>query len=251
MDIRLKEEFLSLWKKYFSNAELPIVFYYTDKIKDSKASKSSPDVHCLIANLAKVRNGQPMYFDSGSIGCGGGKRYLGFAHTLRPNFEYFLSCGIAGKMEGERYKKSPELVKKLMANMPDFKAPKEFIVFKRWDLLEESDEPQSVIFFAVPDVLSGLFTLAGFDESEHNAVISPFGAGCASIVGYPALEAESKTPRCVIGMFDISARPFVQENVLSFTAPINKFTRMVNNMDESFLITPSWNKVYKRIAKSE
>lgn len=28
-----------------------------------------------------------------------------------PNFEYFLSCGIPGKLEGERYKKTPELVR--------------------------------------------------------------------------------------------------------------------------------------------
>lgn len=33
---------------------------------------------------------------------------------IRPDFEYFLSCGIPGKMEGEPDKKSPELVKEIM-----------------------------------------------------------------------------------------------------------------------------------------
>ena len=30
MDIKLKKTFIELWEKYFGNAELPIVFYYTD-----------------------------------------------------------------------------------------------------------------------------------------------------------------------------------------------------------------------------
>jgi hypothetical protein len=65
---------------------------------------------------------------------------------------------------------------------PSIKALARFIEFKGWDLLEESDEPDVVIFFAVPDVLSGPFTLAGFDETEPNIVFTPFGSGCSSIV---------------------------------------------------------------------
>jgi hypothetical protein len=51
-------------------------------------------------------------------------------------------------------------------------------------------------------------------------------------------------------MFDVSARPFVPERVLSFAAPMAKFARMVDDMEESFLITGSWAKVRSRIAKS-
>ena len=93
-----------------------------------------------------------MCFDVNSVGCFGGKRYLGFSAEIMPQFEYFLSCGIPGELEGERYKKSPDLVKEVMKNTPSFKAPARFIVFKRWDKLEESDEPSVVIFFAKPDV---------------------------------------------------------------------------------------------------
>jgi hypothetical protein len=35
-----------------------------------------------------------------------------------------------------------------------------------------------------------------------------------------------------------------------FAIPMNKFTRMVDDMEESFIITPSWAKVQKRIARS-
>jgi len=250
MDMEFKEKFIQLWKKYFNNAELPLVFYYTDEESHAELAKPGAVPRCVIGALQNIRKGQSYCFDIESIGCFGGKRYLGFAEKIRPNFEYFLSCGIPGQMEGERYKKSPELVKELMKKQPVFKAPSKYIVFKRWDMLEESDIPEVVIFFAKPDVMSGLFTLCGFDESEPNGVIAPFGAGCASIVQNPYLEKDSDHPRGIIGMFDVSARPYVSADELTFAAPINKFERMVGNMEESFLITESWKRVQKRIGSA-
>jgi uncharacterized protein (DUF169 family) len=202
---------------------------------------------CVIGALAEVRKGHSLCFDVDSIGCPGGRRYLGFAEQIMPNFEYFLSCGIPGKLEGERYKKSPELVKEALKQWPTPKAPARFIVFKRWDMIGESDHPDVVIFFAEPDVLAGLFTLANFDEADPNRVIAPFGSGCSTIVHYPYLETSSNHPRAVIGMFDISARPFVPRNTFTFSVPMSKFVMMINNMEESFLITPSWANVQKRI----
>ncbi len=248
MDTTFKAKFMNLWKKYFNNTPLPITFYYTDKPVNAEAVKAGTVPRCLIGALDKVFKGQSLAFDGDAVGCPGGKRYLGFAENLMPNFEYFLSCGIPGKLEGERYKKTPEMVKEYMQkHAPVTKAPANYIIFKRWDKLGENDTPEVVIFYAVPDVLAGLYTLASFDEAEQNMVIVPFGSGCASIVQYPFMEVKSAHPRAVIGMFDISARPFVDKNTLAFSAPMSKFKRMVDNMEESFLITPSWAKVQKRI----
>jgi len=248
MDLELKKEFIERWGKYFNEPELPIAFYYTEQEGCAELVKPPSGHQCFIGVLSKVKKGSSLCFDVNSIGCGGGKRYLGFTEEIMPNFEYFLSCGIPGKLEGERYKKTPEMVKEAMEQMPQFNAPAKFIVFKRWDMLEESDNPEVVIFFAQADVLSGLFTLANFDETEPNGVFAPFCAGCASIVQYPYLEKNSDRPRCVLGMFDVSARPFVPKDTLTFSVSIKKFTRMIENMGESFLITQSWNKVRKRIS---
>jgi uncharacterized protein (DUF169 family) len=248
MDIALKEKFLKLWKKYFNNAPLPITFYYTDKPANAELVKPGSVPRCIIGALVKVQQGQSLAFNIDAVGCAGGKRYLGFAEEIMPDFEYFLSCGIPGKLEGERYKKSPEMVKEYMQkHAPIVKAPAKYIVFKRWDNLDAGDNPDVVIFYAEPDVVAGLFTLASFDEAEQNTVIAPFGSGCASIVQYPFMEAKSAHPRAVIGMFDVSARPFMDKNTLAFSVPMSKFKRMVGNMEESFLITPSWAKVQKRI----
>jgi uncharacterized protein (DUF169 family) len=247
MDTAFKEKFLTLWKKYFNNAALPITFYYADK-PNIEAVKPGSVPQCIIGALVKVQRGQSLAFDVDAVGCPGGKRYLGFAENLMPNFEYFLSCGIPGKLEGERYKKSPEMVKEYMQkHAPVLKAPGKYIVFKRWDKLDKDDNPDVAIFFIEPDALSGLYTLASFDEVEQEMVIAPFGSGCASIIQYPFMEVKSAHPRSVIGMFDVSARPFVDKNTLAFSVPMSKFKMMVDNMEESFLITPSWAKVQKRI----
>jgi uncharacterized protein (DUF169 family) len=247
MDITFRDHFISQWRKYFNNAELPVTFYYTDDPGEATIMPSTVKWSCLICELQKVRKGQSLAFNAESLKCGGAKRYLGFAEKMRPNFDYFLSCGIENEMEGERYIRTPELVNELFGNQKTLKISGEYIVFKRWDALSEKDNPDVVIFFATSDILAGLFTLANFDQSEPNSTFTPFGAGCGSIVHYPYLEKDADRPRAVIGMFDVSARPCVQEGILSFSVPMGKFSKMLSYMDESFLITESWRKVQKRI----
>ena len=249
MDLQLKGTFLDKWTKYFNGADLPIAFYYSKEAGNLELVKPPSGHQCFIGVLSRVQKGDSLCFNVDSIGCGGGKRYLGFTEQIMPNFEYFLSCGIPGKLEGERYKKTPELVKEVVKKFPVFKAPAKFIIFKRWDKLEPADNPEVVIFFAPPDVLSGLFTLTNFDEAEPNGIFTPFSAGCGTIVQYPYLEKESTRPRGVLGMFDVSARPFVPKETLSLALPMKKFQKMIENMDESFLITDSWKKVKVRIQK--
>jgi uncharacterized protein (DUF169 family) len=247
MDIKIRDHFIGQWKKYFNKAELPITFYYTDNPVNATLFQSSGKRSCLICELKKVRSGESLSFNSNAITCYGAKRYLGFTDTMRPDFEYFLSCGIENRMEGERYKRTPEIVKDIMKNQKKLDIQGKYIVFKRWDMLEEYEAPDVVIFFATPDILSGLFTLAGYDQSDSNSTFTPFGAGCGSIVHYPYLEKDSQKPRAVIGMFDVSARPCVPSGTLTFSVPMIKFTKMISYMDESFLITDSWKNVQKRI----
>jgi uncharacterized protein (DUF169 family) len=245
------EEFLLKWREYFGDADLPLAFYYDDSPQNAEYAGIPGNHRCVICELAKVRRGASLYFDINSVGCGGGRRYFGFTKELRANFKYFLSCGLEGEIEGERYKKTPELVVEHLKQQKIFTAPAKNIVFKRIDKLDEKDEPLVVIFFAKPDTLAGLFTLANFDQAERNGVVAPFGSGCSSIVQDPYQELIAGSDRAVLGMFDVSARPCVPADVLTLSVNWPKFEGMVGNMDESFLITESWKKVKKRIAKSE
>ncbi|MBW6491925.1 MAG: DUF169 domain-containing protein [Lentimicrobium sp.] len=246
MDLSLRDHFTANWKKYFGSAELPLAFFYSDAENTAEAAPHAEKWNCFIGALAQVRRGKSMAFDVNSIGCSGGKRYLGFSDKLKPGFEYFLSCGNE-KMEGERYLRTPAQVEKFLKANPLTPAPASKIIFKRWDMLEASDAPEVVIFFATPDVLSGLFTLAGYDRDDFQGTITPFGSGCASMVQYPLAESKNPKPRAILGMFDVSARPYIKENEFTFTLPFNRFLEIISYMDESFLITPSWQKVKSRI----
>ena len=248
MDLQLKQKILELWEKYFNESELPITVYFSETDNGVEKAIPAKGWSCLICELEKVRKGQSFCYDEKAFKCGGAQRYLGYAPEMRKDFEYFLSCGIPGEMEGERYKQTPEIVLETQKIMHMIPSKDKFVIFKRWDKLEEKDEPDVVIFFAKPDVLSGLFTLANFDRVQPDGgVFAPFGAGCGSIIHYAYLEKDKENPRAVIGMFDPSARPCVPENVLTFSVPMNRFVEMVNYMEESFLITDTWQKVKERI----
>lgn len=247
MDRELRDKFTGLWSRFFDGADLPVAFFYGNGEEKGNRPKPPAGHRCVVADILRALRGKTVVLDAGNIGCEGGRRYFGFAGALRPHFEYFLSYGIPGEVEGERYKKTPELVKSIMKHLPNFRAPGKTILFKRWDTLDDGDEPEAAIFFARPDVLAGLFTLANFDEAVQNVVYAPFGPGCGTIVSYPHLEKDLENPRAVLGMFDVSARPCVPADVLTFSVPMKRFIRMIANMEESFLVTPSWRKVLKRI----
>jgi hypothetical protein len=249
MDTAFRDRFIARWNTYFPHAELPVAFYYTDDSARAPYAGAVKEHRCFIGDLAKIRKGKSLQFDIEAVSCPGGKRYLGFSQALRPNFEYFLSCGIKGVVKGERYKRSPEIVEELMKCQPPWTAPGRFIVFKRVDKLNADDDPHVAVFFAPPDVLSGLFTLVNFDQATPEHVTAPFCAGCASIVYWPWQEANKLNPRAVLGMFDVSARPSIAPNLLTMAIAWKRLVTLTDYMDESFLVTESWGKVRKRIAR--
>ena len=246
MNIELRDTFISLWRKYFGPAELPVTFYYSHADGGAPLAMKARGWKCIICELAKVRNGMSLVYNAERLACGGARRYLGYTDKMSPGFEHFLSCGNE-RIEGERYLQSPALVREFMKNQRTLPVSGMNIVFKRWDKLGEKDEPDVVIFFALPDVLSGLFTLANFDQYEPNGTFAPFGSGCAAIIHHPYLETLNERQRAVIGMFDPSARKCVQENVITFAVPMKRFQKMINFMEESFLITDTWSAIRKRI----
>jgi len=242
MDLDLRDKFLKQWAKYFGNAELPIVFYYKN-IKEPREIPEAKDYHCIICDLKSVRKGNNLYLDLYTRGCHHGKLYASYTNQSNED----ATCGVEDHDQEDLLKKSPGIAKEMLERSPAFKAITRYIVFKRWDKIEEDDNPEVVVFFARPDVLSGLFTLANFDTSEPPIAIIPAATGCGSIISYPYLQKDSEVPLPVVGMLDHSARPCVEPSVLTFSVPMKKMKTMIMNMDQSFLTTKSWNKIKRRI----
>ena len=247
------QEMTSKFRDAFGLTGSPIAVIYRDEPAPDAwvPPPASPQKHvCALACLRAIADqGRWACIDAEHSGCFGASRYLGFSDQLREGFEFFLSTGIPGKLEGERYKKTPELVKEFLANSPTLPATGKYCILAPLEELPSFDGVEAVVFLVTPDQLSGLFTLCNFLSADHNAVISPFGAGCGTIIAEPRIQALSDNPKGVIGMFDPSARPCVGADMLSFSAPTKLITEMAEIIDESFVITETWAKVKRRIGK--
>lgn len=239
--------FLHAWQEFFPGAGMPLGLWYTSKPGSLPVAPPPKGHRCVVCDLRSLR--EPLALASSSLGCQGAQRYLGFSGSLRPDFEYFLSCGIPGRLEGERYKKSPELVRQMVAELPPWEAPGTHLVASPLDQVPAGALPEVVVFFAIPDVLSGLFTLANYHRADPFGVIAPMGSGCSALVYFPYRELKGQDPRAVLGMFDVSARPCVEASELSLAVPWPLFTLMTDHAPESFLVTKAWDKMRDRIRR--
>jgi uncharacterized protein (DUF169 family) len=231
--------------------EIPLAVYYRDEKPAGGLTPKEKGHVCLFALLKRARQEeQTVYFDGEHTGCAGGAYYMGFRDTPMPKIEYFLSCGIPGEMEGERYIKTPEIAREFFGATQPRKAPGEYCIFKPLSRLLPGEDPEVIVFFAPPDVLSGLFTLTNYATGRADAVRIPFSSGCGSILTQPLKEAEKDNPQAVLGLFDVSARPFVEPDILTLAMPAKMFPLLLENQDESFLITKSWGKIRERIGKA-
>jgi uncharacterized protein (DUF169 family) len=245
-----------LWNEFrtaLGLIESPLGVYYTDDPPDGKTPKAdmAPGTHlCMIGLLKRARHhGETVYFDKNHFGCPGGAYYMGFFESPRPQIEYFLSCGIPGRMEGERYIKTPELARKYFSQVKPKRAPAPYCVFKPLEQFSGEAKPEIVVFFASPDILSGLFTLTNYALERTDGVYTPFGSGCSAILTHPLKEMENDHPRAILGMFDVSARPMVERDVLTLSMPFSIFLKLLENVSGSFLQTESWKKVLQKIQK--
>lgn len=201
----------------------------------------------MVASASKNRTA---FFDRKTYGCMGGGTGLGFGNCYKDfPIDYFLSTGIKNYQtnirtrvsleEGEAYIKTPGLAKKFIDSLPMRDVETEYIVFKPLQEVSENEKPEMVIFIVNPDQLSALVVLANYGRENNQSVFAPFGAGCQTIIqGYS--ENEKDVPKSIIGFFDISARKFIDKNLLSFTIPYKMYEEMSANVEGSFLERGQW-----------
>ncbi len=245
MDISIKQDFMEKWAKYLPNNDLPIACYYADTLDGAifseKPKENAKGYTCIFGQLASVRAGKTRAFNQDNLGCFGAAGMFGFTELeLTDEYVEFLT-------EKECFKKNRYFVERMIEDNPYMTAPGKYLTFKRWDLLTEEDVPQVVFFFAKPDTIGGLHMLANWDYETQHGVISPFGSGCESLVGFAMKQALAKGEQCVLGLFDIPARGCVAKDIMTFSAPYERFKVMVDNMDNTFLNTHIWEPLKKRM----
>ena len=229
----------------------PVAIMFSDEKPEGAVQFQEGKWGCVAALLTAAAKGRQAVFDRRSYGCLGGGVGLGFGN-LYPHFpggfEYFLSCGRGeGYPPGEAYKKTPELVTTFLEQLPITDIPSEYVVFKPLAAVADGEEPQVVVFYATADQLSGLVVLANYGRPGLDNVMIPFAAGCQSVFLLPWREAQQPRPRAVVGMTDITARPVIDADLVSFAVPFAMFREMEDNVPGSFLDKHDWAKVAARI----
>lgn len=237
MDIRT---FITNYQEAFGmQAELPIAFWYSDEMEAPTEKVNG----CLFKCMRLVRDGKVISLSNETITCGGGKFYTGFTE-MPERVPGFVSLK-------EKYKKTPEMVLDFIQEIQVPQADKTYLHFARIDQISSFDQVEGIMFLATPDMLSGLATWAYFDNNAYDAVFSPFGSGCSSVVTQAILENRKQGKRTFLGFFDPSVRPYFEENILSFTIPMSRFKEMYYTMRNSCLFdTHAWGKIKERLELS-
>ncbi len=230
------QKFLQNYRDAFGEAApLPIAFGYSNEA----VAQERKVPRCIIGAIRKVCDGEPLTLTANNVMCGGGSFYTAFA-PMAERIPLFVS-------ETEHYKQTPEQVREYAHNLNISLTEKPYLNFVRMDRLASLDEIEGILFFATPDILSGLCSWAFYDNNDDNAVSTRFGSGCCSIVTF-ALQENTKHGRsCFVGMLDPSARPLVPANELTFVIPIHRFHEMMLTMEHSALFCKAYSIVKKRI----
>ena len=246
MDINVKFDFIEKWNKYFPESEMPIACFYSDELHEADFPPAPPigskGYTCLFAQLAAVRRGSSMAFNHENLACFGASGKLGFSDfVLDDKMINFL-------LNKEKYLKSDKHLFDMEEHLPKLRTEKKYIIFKPWNLLCREDEPEIVCFFAKPDMIAGLFSLANYDGRQPHGVITPFGSGCENLVAFPMNEMKSDEPKAVLGGFDPSMRTCIKSDLMTFSVPYKRLVEMFSHADDCFLNTSVWKPLQKRIA---
>jgi hypothetical protein len=172
-------------------------------------------------------------------GCPGMQRAFGFAESYPPWMASFLTDGANGAPMGEGLKASPELAQQFLDRS---RAPQ-----PRGDTLlmgplrpERWDDVRTVTFFADPDRLSALMTLAAYWSGREDEVATMFSSGCGLM--WREL-ANQDRDRAILGCTDIAMRRHLPPEILSLSVSPARFARMVDYPETTFLDREWWNEL--------
>jgi len=230
--------FISNFRKAFGEtAELPVLFWYSDTPVGDATEKING---CLFKEFETLRKGTPISLTLDIIGCIGGKLYTGFSE-MNERIPNFVSLK-------EKYKETPRMVLDFIDKLGISLLDKKYLNLAPINKIDSFQDIIGIIFFATPDILSGLTAWAFFDNNSEDAVTTKFGSGCSSIFAETAGENAKNGRRTFLGFFDPSARRYVESDILSFAIPMSRFKEMYDTMPQSCLFdTPAWSRVRDRI----
>ncbi len=233
----------------------PVAVLFSNEKPEGALQSKEGHWSCIIPLFIAAAKGKTAVFERKTTVCPGGKVGLGFGQYPNPlpqfpgGIEHFLSTG-KGEIEGEGYIKDPELGKDFVECLPITDIPYQYVIFRPMSQIDTTKEkPELIVFYVNNDQLSALTVLANYYRSGNENVMIPQSSGCQSIFLLPYAEAQKENPRAVVGLTDITVRPMVDPDMLSFSVPYAMFLEMEKNVAGSFMEKHLWHKLVARMKK--
>jgi len=259
--------------EYLGHDEMPLGVFYSDTKPEGYGPKPGEiftrerelsgqldfenafgsNYSCLLGNVWMARKKRTAaWLSHKECGCFGAGYYSGIYAPYLEAIAMFVSTGIPGTpFEGEHYLPSPESMRVYLKDCAPPPATGKYCVLKPLDLFTAEEKPLVVAFFARPEVLIGLHSLTTFTVGRHDAVASPFGAVCTSLIAWPLVYEQRGMECAVLGGFDPSARKFMKTDEMTFSIPLALYRKMLDNMEHSTLTRRTWQGVRKKALRSE
>lgn len=187
-----------------------------------------------------VRRGDDS-FSAPRHGCPGMQRALGFSGVYPPWMANFLTDGANGAPMGEGLKASPELAAEFLTRAKPPR-PRGDTMLMGPLRVERWDDVRSVTFFADPDRLSALMTLAAFWSGGDDEIAAPFSSGCGLM--WRELQNQDRD-RAILGCTDIAMRRYLPPEILSLTVSPARFEQMLGFPDSAFLNREWWAELLR------
>lgn len=223
----------------------PVAVLFTDERPKTAAQFKEKKWGCVMSMLAASARGITAVFDRKTTGCLGGKTGLCLGDGSKGrDLAGFLASG----KNGLGYFRSREVAKAHLGVHPAQDIPEKYVVFRPLPKVDpETEEPRVIIFLGNADQVSALFTLAHYSRKSGEAVIAPFGSGCSTVCLLPYLESKRRSPRAVLGGMDVSARPWLDADLLTFAVPFGLYLKLEDDVAGSFLERESWAAIKGRV----
>jgi len=228
--------------KYF-----PVAVLWSDEKPKGAIQFKEGKRGCVASVLFQAAKGHTAVFDEKTTGCNGGAVGLGFKDFELGYIEYFLSTGSPERnIPGEYHRKNPKMATGFTQQLPHIQIPTKYVVFKPLDQVSEDERPQCIVFFVNPDQLSALVMLANYDKPTKDNAILYSAAGCHQTILEVIAQNYSDSLKAIVGLTDISARRFVDKDLLTFSLPFKRFVELESEVGESFLSKEEWGNLRDR-----
>ncbi|HTP30432.1 MAG TPA: DUF169 domain-containing protein [Anaeromyxobacteraceae bacterium] len=177
-------------------------------------------------------------FERPSQGCPGLQRAVGLVSSYPAWMAHFLTDGKGAPM-GEGLKATPEIAQAFLDRARPVEPGGDRVLMGPLRV-EHWDKVRSVTFFADPDRLSALITLASYWSSDPEEVVAPFSSGCGLM--WRELVNQNRD-RAILGATDIAMRRYLPPHLMALSVSPARFQRMVNFPDDAFPCREWWKEL--------